>query len=84
LIQRTRSRVARPPKVTYPSGPRACRDDVDAHQAHSDDVEAALTAYEQALFPRAAAAATEAARDFDLCFGENAPRSLIDLLTGVG
>ena len=56
----------------------ACRDDVDARQAHPDDVEAALTAYEQALFPRAAA---EAARDFDLCFGET-PRSLIDLLTG--
>ena len=55
----------------------------EAIAAHPDDVEAALTAYEQALFPRAAADATEAARDFDLCFGENAPRSLIDLLTGV-
>lgn len=55
----------------------------EAIAAHPDDVEAALTAYEQALFSRAAADATEAARDFDLCFGENAPRSLIDLLTGV-
>jgi NAD(P)-dependent dehydrogenase (short-subunit alcohol dehydrogenase family) len=55
----------------------------EAVAARPDDVEAALTAYEQALFPRAAADATEAARDFDLCFGENTPRSLIDLLTGV-
>ena len=51
--------------------------------AHPDDVEAALTAYEQDLFPRAAADATEAARDFELCFGQDAPWSLIDLLTGV-
>lgn len=49
---------------------------------HPDDVEAAVTAYEQALFPRSAAAATEAARDFALCFGDDAPHSLIDLLTG--
>ena len=46
--------------------------------AHPDDVETALTAYEQALFPRAAA---DTARDFDLCFGANAPQSLVDLLT---
>jgi 2-polyprenyl-6-methoxyphenol hydroxylase-like FAD-dependent oxidoreductase len=50
--------------------------------AHPDDVEAALAAYEQALFPRSAEAATEAARDFALCFGDDAPHSLIDLLTG--
>jgi 2-polyprenyl-6-methoxyphenol hydroxylase-like FAD-dependent oxidoreductase len=50
--------------------------------AHPDDVEAALTEYEQALFPRSAEAATEAARDFELCFGDNAPHSLINLLTG--
>jgi 2-polyprenyl-6-methoxyphenol hydroxylase-like FAD-dependent oxidoreductase len=50
--------------------------------AHPDDVEAALTAYEQALFPRSAAAAAEAARDFALCFGDDAPQGLIDLLTG--
>ena len=55
----------------------------EAIAAHPDDVEAALTAYEQDLFPRAAADATEAARDFALCFGQDAPRSLIDLLTGV-
>jgi hypothetical protein len=33
-------------------------------------------------FTRSAEAATEAARDFELCFGDNAPHSLIDLLTG--
>jgi 2-polyprenyl-6-methoxyphenol hydroxylase-like FAD-dependent oxidoreductase len=50
--------------------------------AHPDDVEAALTEYEQALFPRSTEAATGAARDFELCFGDNAPHSLIDLFTG--
>ncbi|TDD62452.1 FAD-dependent oxidoreductase [Actinomadura rubrisoli] len=50
--------------------------------AHPDDTEAALTEYEQALFPRSTEAATEAARDFDLCFGDNTPHSLIALLTG--
>jgi len=34
------------------------------------------------LFPCAARDAAEAARDFDLCFGENASRSLLDPLTG--
>ncbi|ODU03809.1 MAG: FAD-dependent oxidoreductase [Pseudonocardia sp. SCN 72-86] len=50
--------------------------------AHPDDVEAALAAYEKVLFPRIAAEAVEARRDFDLCFGENAPESLVRLLTG--
>jgi 2-polyprenyl-6-methoxyphenol hydroxylase-like FAD-dependent oxidoreductase len=50
--------------------------------AHPDDIEAALTAYEQALFVRSAEAATEAARDFEVCFGDDTPHSLIDLLTG--
>jgi 2-polyprenyl-6-methoxyphenol hydroxylase-like FAD-dependent oxidoreductase len=50
--------------------------------AHPDDIEAALTAYEQALFGRSADAAAEAARDFEVCFGDDTPHSLIDLLTG--
>jgi len=54
----------------------------DAVAAHPADVEAALGAYERALFPRAADAAAEAARDFDVCFGESTPASLIGLLTG--
>jgi 2-polyprenyl-6-methoxyphenol hydroxylase-like FAD-dependent oxidoreductase len=50
--------------------------------AHPDDVEAALAEYEQALFARSAEAAAEAVRDFELCYGDNAPDSLIGLLTG--
>ncbi|WP_397469239.1 FAD-dependent oxidoreductase [Pseudonocardia charpentierae] len=50
--------------------------------AHPDDIEAALTAYEQALFVRSAEAATEAARDFEALLRRRHPHSLIDLLTG--
>jgi 2-polyprenyl-6-methoxyphenol hydroxylase-like FAD-dependent oxidoreductase len=50
--------------------------------AHPDDVEAALSEYEQALFPRSATAAAEAAEVLQLCFGDNAPQSLIDMFTG--
>ncbi|MGX6601350.1 FAD-dependent oxidoreductase [Micromonosporaceae bacterium Da 78-11] len=46
--------------------------------AHPGDIEAALTAYEQALFPRSADAADEAARNLDLCFGDDAARKLAD------
>lgn len=49
--------------------------------AHPDDTEAALTEYEEALFPRSAAAAAEAARNHGLCFDDNAPHSLVDLFT---
>jgi 2-polyprenyl-6-methoxyphenol hydroxylase-like FAD-dependent oxidoreductase len=49
--------------------------------AHPADVEAALTAYERALFPRSAAEATEAARLHRLMFGDDAPFGLIDMLT---
>jgi 2-polyprenyl-6-methoxyphenol hydroxylase-like FAD-dependent oxidoreductase len=50
--------------------------------AHPDDVETALAEYEQALFPRSTDEAIEAARDFEICFGANTPRSAIDLFTG--
>jgi 2-polyprenyl-6-methoxyphenol hydroxylase-like FAD-dependent oxidoreductase len=50
--------------------------------AHPDDAEAALSEYEQALFPRSAAAATEAAGILRLCFDDNAPQSLINMFTG--
>ncbi|MYW02475.1 NAD(P)/FAD-dependent oxidoreductase [Streptomyces sp. SID3343] len=50
--------------------------------AHPDDVEAALAGYERALFPRSTEAATEAARDFELIFGDTAPHGLISLFTG--
>jgi 2-polyprenyl-6-methoxyphenol hydroxylase-like FAD-dependent oxidoreductase len=49
--------------------------------AHSDDVDAALTAYEQALFARSAAAAQQAHETIDLCLGERAPFGLVDLIT---
>ena len=50
--------------------------------AHPSDPEAALAAYEQALFPRSAAENAEADRDFHRCFGDGAPGSLIDLVSG--
>jgi 2-polyprenyl-6-methoxyphenol hydroxylase-like FAD-dependent oxidoreductase len=45
---------------------------------YPDDVEAALTAYEEKLFPRSASAAVEAHLTFEACFGANAPQSLLD------
>ncbi|MEU6415005.1 NAD(P)/FAD-dependent oxidoreductase [Microbispora sp. NPDC046933] len=54
----------------------------EAIAAHPDDVEAALTEYEQALFPRGAAEAAEAAHLHELMFGDDAPHSLIDMFTG--
>jgi 2-polyprenyl-6-methoxyphenol hydroxylase-like FAD-dependent oxidoreductase len=50
--------------------------------AHPHDAEVALVAYEEALFPRSAKAATEARALSRLLFGEKAPRSLVDMLTG--
>ncbi|MGI5156907.1 FAD-dependent oxidoreductase [Microbispora sp. CA-102843] len=50
--------------------------------AHPDDVEAALTEYEQALFPRSAAEAADAAHLHELMYGDDAPHSLIDMFTG--
>ncbi|MER7690285.1 NAD(P)/FAD-dependent oxidoreductase [Streptomyces sp. NPDC097610] len=50
--------------------------------AHSDDIEAALAEYEQALFPRSAQFAAESDKNHQLIFGDNAPASLLDLLIG--
>ncbi|MCX5151692.1 FAD-dependent monooxygenase [Streptomyces sp. NBC_00320] len=50
--------------------------------AHSDDIEAALAEYEQALFPRSAQFAAESDKNHQLIFGDNAPAGLLDLLTG--
>jgi 2-polyprenyl-6-methoxyphenol hydroxylase-like FAD-dependent oxidoreductase len=47
--------------------------------ANPGDVEAALMAYEKDLFPRSTSAAAEADRNLGLCFGDNAPQSLLDL-----
>jgi 2-polyprenyl-6-methoxyphenol hydroxylase-like FAD-dependent oxidoreductase len=50
--------------------------------SHLDDIEAALSEYEEALFLRSAKAAAESARNHGLLFGDNTPRGLLDLLTG--
>jgi 2-polyprenyl-6-methoxyphenol hydroxylase-like FAD-dependent oxidoreductase len=53
----------------------------NALAAHPDDVEAALTAYEEALFARSAAAAAEAFHIHHLLRDDNAPHSLVDFFT---
>ena len=50
--------------------------------AHPDDTEAALTAYEAAMFPRSESAAADAHKIIDLCLGDRAPFGLIDFFTG--
>jgi 2-polyprenyl-6-methoxyphenol hydroxylase-like FAD-dependent oxidoreductase len=50
--------------------------------AHPDDVEAALTQYEEALFPRSARFAAESDRNHRLLFADNTPGGLLRLLTG--
>ncbi len=49
--------------------------------AHPGDMEAALTAYEQEMFPRSASAAAEADRNMKLFFNDKAPQSVVDLFT---
>jgi len=49
---------------------------------HPGDVEAALAAYELALFPRSAEAAAEARVIFEICFGARAPHSLVEMFNG--
>ncbi|MBR0345375.1 MAG: FAD-dependent monooxygenase, partial [Rudaea sp.] len=46
--------------------------------AHRDDVEAALAAYEAAIFPRSRTAAAEAHQTLSLCLDDRAPFSLVD------
>jgi 2-polyprenyl-6-methoxyphenol hydroxylase-like FAD-dependent oxidoreductase len=46
--------------------------------AQSGNVEAALIAYEDAMFPRSARSAAESARNLELCFAADAPRGLLD------
>ncbi len=45
--------------------------------ARPDDIEAALTEYEQAMFPRGAEAATDGTQLHEFLFGDNAPHSLV-------
>lgn len=49
--------------------------------ANPNDIEAALLAYEKDLFPRSASEAADASRIIEVCFGGNAPQSLVDFLT---
>ena len=50
--------------------------------ARPDDIEAALAAYEAAMFARSESAATDAHLVLDLCLGDRAPLSLVDFFTG--
>ncbi|MFJ3709027.1 MULTISPECIES: FAD-dependent oxidoreductase [unclassified Streptomyces] len=50
--------------------------------AHPDDVEAALTAYEQALFPRSAEAAADGDDLHELLFGDDAPHGVVTMFNG--
>ncbi|AYJ48003.1 FAD-dependent oxidoreductase [Rhodococcus sp. P1Y] len=50
--------------------------------AHPGDIEAALVAYENELFPRSASTAVEAHETLDLCVGKDAPHGLIALISG--
>jgi 2-polyprenyl-6-methoxyphenol hydroxylase-like FAD-dependent oxidoreductase len=49
--------------------------------AAAGDIEAALSAYEATLFPRSAAEAAEASRLIEVCFGDDAPQSLLDFFS---
>jgi 2-polyprenyl-6-methoxyphenol hydroxylase-like FAD-dependent oxidoreductase len=51
--------------------------------AHPGDIEAALTAYEAALFPRSESAYADAHEIVELCLGDRAPFGLIDLFNGI-
>ncbi|MFD8461131.1 FAD-dependent oxidoreductase [Streptomyces antimycoticus] len=54
----------------------------EALAAHPEDIEAALTAYEQAMFPRSAAAAAEGVQVHEMFYGAGAPHSLITMMAG--
>lgn len=48
---------------------------------HGDDIETALTQYEAAMFPRAAA--EQSAQGLDLCFVADAPQGMVDFFARV-
>lgn len=52
--------------------------------AHPGDTEAALAAYEAALFPRAEASAAESAGSLDLMFGDRGLERLLDMFAAHG
>ncbi|MER6466608.1 NAD(P)/FAD-dependent oxidoreductase [Streptomyces sp. NPDC001228] len=52
--------------------------------AHPDDTEAALTAFEEAMFARSTAEYADAAQLHQLMFGDDTPHGLIAMFTGAG
>ena len=48
---------------------------------HGDDIEAALSQYEAAMFPRAKAAAEASAQGLEICFAADAPRAMVEFFT---
>jgi flavin-dependent dehydrogenase len=50
--------------------------------AHPDDIEAALTGYEETMFRRSESEYADADEILDLCLGDRAPFGLVDFLTG--
>src|SRR5580700_8518669 len=50
--------------------------------AHPSDIEAALAAYEEALFPRSESEYADAHEILELCLGDRAPFGLIEFFTG--
>ena len=74
--------------VTVPGGEGANLAMLDAADlgqaiaAHPGNVEAALTAYEEIMFPRAETEAIAARETVELIFGAGAPYALADLLNG--
>ena len=50
--------------------------------AHPDDVEAALTEHEEAMFPRGAEAAAEGDQLHEFLFGDDAPHGLVSAFVG--
>jgi 2-polyprenyl-6-methoxyphenol hydroxylase-like FAD-dependent oxidoreductase len=52
--------------------------------ANPDAIEAALAAYEAALFPRSAAIAYESARNLERFFDDTAPWGVVELFSGNG
>ncbi|NGN68956.1 FAD-dependent monooxygenase [Streptomyces sp. A7024] len=54
----------------------------EAIAASPGEVEKALTVYEEALFPRSAEKAQESADGVEMCFADDAPRALVEMLAG--
>ncbi|GHJ44337.1 oxidoreductase [Catellatospora sp. TT07R-123] len=52
--------------------------------AHPGEVEAALAAYEAALFPRSEQSAAQSAANLELCFAPDAPQGLLDMFAQLG